>query len=98
ASYWMREWYPESTDVLVHVHKLSMRLALVRLLLFLHPQLDGRSPSDPSAAAALDEAIVDVFYRISRGLERDEAFNERLAAALADEQHAESIEKELLRF
>lgn len=96
-AYWMREWYTAAPNLAVHGRRLLLRLALMRLLVFCHPKLDGIEPSAEGAVAALDAVAVEVCYRMARGLDHDTAFVERLDGALSGGD-VERLEKQLLRF
>src|SRR5206468_219046 len=61
--YWLREWYPGSTDLRAHVQKLLVRVALLRMLTLCHPRL-AAGDADPDANAwLLAEVAVEVIYK-----------------------------------
>ena len=94
-NYWFGEWYTSSPDLLVHTTKLFIRLAILRFLLFSHPELNplveqlaagkiGRKERE-SAQEALDRAAVETFYRFSRGVEHDPVYLDDIQQTLAME-------------
>jgi lysine-N-methylase len=85
-NFWMREWYVTSHDLLVHAHRLLIRVAMLRFLLFGHPSLlEAMAADAPQQREALDRAAVDVFYKFSRAIEHEGSFLDLIAARLVDQ-------------
>jgi lysine-N-methylase len=86
-NFWLREWYVVSNDLLVHAHRLLVRIAVLRFLLFGHPWLlEAAAVDDPALRReALDRAAVDVFYKFSRAIEHEGSFLDLIAARLVDQ-------------
>jgi lysine-N-methylase len=77
-SFWLREPYTTSIDLLAHTRRLLVRVAVLRLLLFGHPAL-----ADAAAGReALDRAAVEVFYKLSRAVEHQRTFLDSIAATV----------------
>jgi lysine-N-methylase len=77
-SFWLREPYTTSIDLLAHTRRLLVRVAVLRLLLFGHPAL-----ADAAAGReALDRAAVEVFYKLSRAVEHQRTFLDAIAATV----------------
>jgi lysine-N-methylase len=83
-NFWLRDWYTGAIDLLAHARRLLVRVAVLRLLLFGHPALAAaRALEDAEARqAALDRAAVDVFYKLSRAVEHESTFLDRIAATV----------------
>ncbi len=84
-TYWLREWYTRSPDLMVHTLTLLVRIAVLRFLLFSHPSLPAAlaAPVDEQRAA-LDRAAVEVFYKFSRAVEHEGKFLAEIAGSLVD--------------
>ncbi len=67
---WQEPWI-RAASPLVYVRRFVVRSAVLRFLLFAHPDL---SPAGPVAESALDSALVDVVQRVSRAIEHDAGF------------------------
>lgn len=87
-AFWLHDWYTRSPNLQAHGQKLVARLALLQVLLFCHPRLDG-DPWDPAAGAAFDAAAVDAAAKLERALERDAGFRERVEDLFAGPDGAE---------
>jgi lysine-N-methylase len=92
-NFWMREWYVTSTDLLAHTHRLLVRVALLRFLLFGHPSLKELVNEENIGVRreALDRAAVEVFYKFARAIEHDGSFLDLIANRLV-EQGAQTFE------
>jgi lysine-N-methylase len=86
-NFWMREWYVTSHDLLVHSHRLLVRVAVLRFLLFGHPSLmEASALDDPGLQReALDRVAVEVFYKFSRAIEHEGSFLDLIAARLVEQ-------------
>jgi lysine-N-methylase len=86
-NFWMREWYASSSDLLAHSHRLLVRVAVLRFLLFSQPSLLAVAGADNLAIKreALDQAAVRVFYQFARAIEHDSAFIDLVAASLVEQ-------------
>jgi lysine-N-methylase len=92
-NFWMREWYVTSTDLLAHSHRLLVRVALLRFLLFGHPDLKALSDKENLGVKReiLDRVAVEVFYKFARAVEHDGSFLELIGTRLV-EQGAQTLE------
>jgi len=89
-NYWLGEWYVDSPDLSVHVRKLLVRLAVLRVLLFCHPGLNDilREAGDMATAEAqLDQAAIAVFSAFSRGVEHSQQFFDSIHKFLTESGH-----------
>ena len=88
-NYWLKDWYVSSASLLSHTQKLFVRLAVLRFLLFSHPRLLAatRSGNDDQLAQrrTLETTAVEVFYKVSRALEHDPTFVDKIQGALEQE-------------
>lgn len=94
-NFWFGEWYTSAPAPSDHVRSLFLRLAVLRFLFFSHPRLDlltsGEGvPVPPEADELLDQVVVDVFYRFSRGIEHNAGLLNRVRDSL-DEQGMNSF-------
>jgi lysine-N-methylase len=80
----LREWYTSSIDLLAHARRLLVRVAVLRLLLFGHPALARAEALTDRAAQQeiLDRTAVEVFYKLSRAVDHESTFLDRLAATV----------------
>lgn len=69
VDYWFKDYYTGSPDLAVHAHKLVLRLALLRFLLFTHPRYDELGPG---------AALVEVLFKMARAIEHDATFRTKL--------------------
>lgn len=76
-NYWLREWYTGAPNLFVHARRLVIRVAMLRFLLVGHPRLAGTFDM-----ATLDATAVEVFYKLSRGIEHSPTFLDRVEALL----------------
>jgi lysine-N-methylase len=84
-TYWQREWYTRSPDLMIHTQTLLVRIAVLRFLLFSHPSLPAVLDAAPEQRqAALDRAAVEVFYKFSRAVEHEGKFLAEIAGTLVD--------------
>lgn len=68
---WLKDWFVSSSDLLAHAQRHILHVAVMRFLALSHPRLRA-VPVDAAPAdrqRALDEVIVEVVYRFSRGIE-----------------------------
>jgi lysine-N-methylase len=72
--YWLKDYYTGSHDLAIHANKLVLRIALLRFLLFTHPQYDALDPA---------KTLVEVTYKLSRAVEHDHDFADNLDTLLA---------------
>jgi lysine-N-methylase len=85
-NFWMREWHTTSIDLLAHTRRLLVRVAALRFLLFGHPSLvAARELQLAEKQAVLDRAAVDVFYKLSRAVEHQGSFLDRIAATVVQD-------------
>jgi lysine-N-methylase len=86
-NFWMREWYSHASDLLAYAHRLLVRVAVLRFLLFSQPSLLPLATSDDLDAKreALDAAAVAVFYQFARAIEHDTTFIDLVAASLVEQ-------------
>jgi lysine-N-methylase len=84
-NYWLRDWYLQSPNLLAHIQKLLVRVALLRFLLFSHPALDITAVNCTGDDDALDATAVDVFHKVVRAFEHDPSFFGRVQDALEGE-------------
>ena len=84
-NFWLREWHTTSMDLLAHVRRLLVRVAVLRILLFGHPSLAAaRTLEERARAEALDGATVEVFYKFSRAIEHQGSFLDRIAGTVVE--------------
>lgn len=85
-NYWLKEPYTTSDNLLVHAQKQILRVAVMRFLLFSHPDLQNLSDAEPPErrGEALDRAAVQVISRFSRSIEHTPQFLELLQKALVE--------------
>lgn len=76
-NYWLREWYTSSPNLFVHARRLVIRVAMLRFLLVGHPRLASAFDD-----VTLDATAVEVFYKLSRGIEHSPTFLDRVEALL----------------
>jgi lysine-N-methylase len=74
VDYWLKDYYTASPDLGVHAAKLVLRIALLRFLLFTHPDFDAADPG---------RTLVEVTYKLARAVEHDHEFAENLDTLLA---------------
>lgn len=73
--FWFSHIYSEAPNLLIHTRRLFIRLALLRFLLYSHPdinplrQLDSEAPLSAQQEETLAAIAVEVFYLLSRGIE-----------------------------
>ena len=90
-NYWFGEGFEQSANLLQHLQKLLVRLAVLRFLLISHPELDpllAPSPSQPPSQPELqqlDQLAVKVCYQFSRGLEHGAPFLAKIQQTLVDQ-------------
>ncbi len=84
-SYWLQEWYVTSPNLLAHLQPYLCQLAMVRFLLFGHPDLlaVSSSPDVELRRRALERSLVEVVSRVTRATEHDRAFMRGIQAAFA---------------
>ena len=83
-AFWLREWYVKSPNLLSHVQRHLCQVAVIRFLMFGHPDLQGIAEGDAIARhKALDGVVVEVISRVSRAIEHDARFLGDLQGALA---------------
>lgn len=80
-NYWLKEWYTDSANLLVHTQDLLARIAVLRFMLFslakIPADLDNQEATD-----LLDKEAVRVFYKFSRGIEHKAEFLRKLTQTL----------------
>ena len=84
-NYWMKEWYGDSINLLVHTENLLVRIAVLRFMLFSLVQIPPGTDAD-EAVALLDKSAVQIFTRFSRNIEHDRKFLDNLTRALDEEK------------
>lgn len=98
-NYWFGQWYTGSASLLAHAQNLLVRVAVLRFLLFSHPDLadlcEKENLAGEAARTALDRAAVEVFYKFSRGIEHDNRLLQQVQGALK-EQGLESFAHSVL--
>jgi lysine-N-methylase len=69
-------WYTKSPDLGIYATTLFVRIALIKLLVFGHPEVAALEPdADPERAiAAIERVTVEVVSKVSRGIEHSAAF------------------------
>jgi lysine-N-methylase len=82
-SHWLQEWYVTSPNLLAHLQLYLCQVAMVRFLLFGHPDLlaVSSSPDRELRRRALDGALVEVVSRVMRATEHDRGFLGGIQAA-----------------
>jgi lysine-N-methylase len=88
-NYWLRDWYVQSPDLVVHTQNLLIRLAILRFLLFSDPRLqamvDPASRDTSRTLGTLEATAIDVIHKVVRALEHDPSFLRRVQDALEAE-------------
>jgi lysine-N-methylase len=86
-NFWMLNWHTMSIDLLAHARRLLVRVAVLRFLLFGHPGLEAAAalPDRSSQQEALDRIAVEVCYKVSRGVEHQGTFLDRIAGTVVGE-------------
>lgn len=82
-SYWAREWYVSSPNLLVHTIQLLGRLATLRFLLLGSPLLAAAGDASEDKQRALDRAVVQTVQSYSRAFEHDPEFVTKTQRALS---------------
>jgi lysine-N-methylase len=84
-SYWLKEWYVTSPNLLAHLQIYLCQAAMTRFLLFGHPDLLAvwDSPDGELRGRTLDLALVEVVSRVTRATEHSPAFVRGIQAAFA---------------
>jgi lysine-N-methylase len=83
-NYWMKDWYVQSPNLLVHAQGLALRIAILRFLVFGHALIaDAECGTREEQEAAVDRAVVDVVQRFSRRFEHDARFLKAIEQYLA---------------
>jgi lysine-N-methylase len=84
-SYWLKEWYVTSPNLLAHLQAHLCQAVIVRFLLFGHPDLVAlsSSPDRELRRAALDRALVEVVSRVTRAVEHNAALVREIREAFA---------------
>jgi len=72
--YWLKDYYTGSRDLGTHANKLVLRIALLRFLLFAHPDFDDADPA---------RTLVEVTYKLARAVEHDHVFGANLETLMA---------------
>ncbi len=87
-NYWIKEWYTDSSNLLVHAENLLVRIAILRFLLFSHPALKMAENLGDIAAQekVLDQTAVEVFQKFSREMEHSKRFLENIQKTMEAQQ------------
>lgn len=89
----LHEWYTFSPSVFAYVQNVALRVALLRFLLYSHPQLEEAVGDD----AKLDAIAIEVFYLLSRAMEHNKKLldgaSERLAELMPNLQTSTELLK-----
>ncbi len=76
--FWMREWYLESDNLLLHLRTLLIRLGALKFLLVGHPRvnalLEGSGAPSESERERMNAIVVEVFQTFVRGVEHEVEF------------------------
>ena len=88
-SYWLQEWYVTSPDLLSHLQPYVCQVAMVRFLLFGHPDLlaVSGSPDLELRRRTLEGALVEVVSRVMRATEHDRGFLRGIQAIFLRERN-----------
>lgn len=84
-NYWFREPYTQSADLLAHTRSLVVRIAMIKFLLFNHPDLRAHLENDMSDTDALDRIAVEVVQTFERNVGHDTELRERIQTRLTSE-------------
>jgi lysine-N-methylase len=80
-NYWMKEWYGTSSNLMVHMQNLLIRIVVLRFFIFslfeLPPEVN-----DEEGGTLLDREAVRVFYKFSRNIEHRSVFLDKLTQLL----------------
>ena len=76
-SYWLQDWYSNSSRLLEHVMLLILRVTVIRFLLVAHPDITGTADEE-----TLDKAAIEVFYGVARAYDHNASIREGLANML----------------
>ncbi len=82
-SYWLKDWYVTSPDLLAHLHAYLCQVVIVRLLLFAHPDLLAAPRSTDLGLPVLERVLVEVVSRVTRALEHNPALVREIQVAFA---------------
>ena len=89
-----REWFITMPDLFTYIHMLTIRLAILRFLVYSHPdilkmaeQLESTqsAPSDAEISALRDK-IVDIVYKNSRAIDHNTVFLKVVYDAIHEQQ------------
>ncbi|MDH4322428.1 MAG: flagellin lysine-N-methylase [Desulfobulbaceae bacterium] len=95
--FWFSHLYSEAPNLLIHTRRLFIRLAMLRFLLYSHPeinelrQLSFNANLTAQHQAKIGTVAVDVFYRLARGIEHDSGLLTKIEQTL-DKNNMRDIE------
>lgn len=82
-NYWAKQSFTNQDNLTIYTSHWIITIAIIKVLLFTHPKWNDillLSKTDESQAIALmDDLIVDIVYRFSRGFEHKELFMKMLS-------------------
>lgn len=74
-NHWFQSWFTAADSLSAYSRDLVARYALIRFLLVSHPKVRAVVKGDAGAAdaaAVVDEAVIEVVYKLTRALEQDD--------------------------
>lgn len=89
-----REWFITMPDLFTYIHMLTIRLAILRFLIYSHPQIyqlaerleTGKAKVSEAEITQLREWVVEVIYRNSRAIDHNSAFLKVVYDAIHEQQ------------
>ena len=89
-----REWFITMPDLFTYIHMLVIRLAILRFLIYSHPdilqlaeQLESKkSTASDAELTRLRECVVDIFYKNSRAIDHNTVFLKVVYDAIHEQQ------------
>lgn len=88
-----REWFITMPNPFTYVHMLTIRIAILRFLLFSHPRilemaekLDENSGSKEEITKSLEELVITIFYNFARAVDHNLPFLQVVYDAICEQQ------------
>jgi len=89
------EWYVSDDNLMKYLQLMSVRIILLKFLLFCHPKLLKRYNEGLTLKGVtedeLDAIAVDVFYKFTRGIEHDKVFFQSIQKAVLNKPELLSL-------
>ena len=82
-NYWLKEWYGKSSNLMIHMQNLLIRIAVLRFFIFSLFQLPVEAREE-EGGALLDREAVRVFCKFSRNIEHSRMFLDKLTQLLTE--------------